>query len=464
MATPWDRHTPSSLASWQDQLVAAQVRDSIAPFSPLWRRRFSELNRRASTVNSVAALESIPAMGERDVSPTGDPTGMAALVLQASEAGFALYASGPSLRRALRLRVTRKDAYQRVVDADTRSTSYVFSGSGMRYPIASTRADLDTIARAGARLWAVLGLTRDDVLLSGVKPGATTEHVALQYAALGAGAPALFPGGRPEDLASAARLAPPTVLALPADRAADVLDRLRGLTSLRTLLLVGAPTDAERLAATHAAHQAAGAGDLVVLAVHAPAGARVLWGECRESGGRSGLHAYPDLDVLQVVDPETGEHTTGGGELVTTQVGMRGSALLRWRTADVVSGVTTVPCPSCHRVVPRAEDLRRRALVSGLGKDGHVIDLRAVASALSGRTDIRDWRILTGRRARDGGPRVEVRVVADETESDAAGVILGAAGDIRALAGVLPTQIVLADAHELQGLRGAQRSARILAE
>ncbi|HVT65245.1 MAG TPA: hypothetical protein VHD81_08825 [Mycobacteriales bacterium] len=461
MATAWYQHTPSSFASLQDQLVAAQVRDSVAPFSPLWRRRFQELNRRAATVRSVADLESIPAMGEREVSPTGDPAGMAALVLQAGEAGFALYASGPSLRRAMRLRVMRSNAYQRVVDADTRATSYVFSGYGMRYPIASTRADLDTIARAGARLWTVLGLTRNDVLLSGVEPAATTEHVALEYAAIGAGAPALFPGSRPEDLAAAARLAPPTVLALPTDSAVEVLDRLRGLSTLRTVLLVGAPTEAERAAATQAAHRTVGAGEVAVLAVHAPAGGRVLWGECRQSGGTTGLHTYPDLDVLQVVDPETGEHATGGGELVLTQVGMRGSALLRWRTGDVVSNVTSSACPGCHHVLARAEGLHRRALVSPVGDDGEVIDLRAVASALAGRQDLRDWRIVSGPRAR-GGRRVVVRVVPNG--GDNAGTVIGAAADIRALAGTLPTQIVLSDPYEIQSLPGIRHSERILAE
>ncbi|HVT19839.1 MAG TPA: hypothetical protein VHE57_00430 [Mycobacteriales bacterium] len=462
MATAWDQHTPESLSALQDRLVAAQVRDSVAPFSPLWRRRFQELNRRPATIRTVADLASIPAMGEREISPTGDPAGMAALVLQAGEAGFALHASGPSVRRAMRLRLTRRDAYQRVVDAETRATHYLFAGYGMRYPIASTRADLDAITRAGARLWAVLGLTRDDVLLSGVAPAATTEHVALEYAALGAGAPALFPGNRPEDLAAAARLAPPTVLALPTDTAAEVLDRLRGLTSLRTVVLVGAPSESERLAVTHAAHRSAGASDLAVLAVHAPPGARVLWGECRQSGGKAGLHAYPDLDVLQVVDPESGDHTTGGGELVLTQLGMRGSALMRWRTADLVAGVSTQPCPGCRRVVPRAEGLVRRALVSGIGTDGDVIDLRSVAAALAGRPDLRDWRIVTGRRGRDGGSRVVVRLAPDG--GDPAGTVIGAAADIRALAGTLPTQIVLADPYELQSLRGQRRSERILAE
>jgi phenylacetate-coenzyme A ligase PaaK-like adenylate-forming protein len=462
VATAWDSHSPNSLATLQDQLVAAQVRDSIAPFSPLWRRRFTELNRRPASIRTVASLESIPAMGERDVSPNGDPAAMAALVLQAGEAGFALHAAGPALRQAIRLRVMRKPSYERVVDADTRATSYVFSGTGMRYPIASTRGDLDAITRAGARLWSVLGLTRNDVMVSAVEPGATAEHVALQYAALGAGAPALFPGGHPDDLAAAVRLAPPTVLALPSADAVSLLHGLRGLDGLRTLILVGAPSEAERTAATQAARHAIGAGDLAVLAVHAPAGARVLWGECRQSGGTTGLHTYPDLDVLQVVDPDTGEHTTGEGELVLTQVGLRGSALLRWRTGDVVTAISSARCPSCGRVVPRVEGLQRDALITGIGNDGDAIDLRSVASALSGRRDVRDWRITVGRRGRDGAPRVVVRIVPDGT--DAAGVVIGAAADIRALAGGLPTQIVLTDSYELAGLRGHQRSARILVE
>lgn len=462
MATPWDRHTPTSLAALQDQLVEAQVRDSIAPFSPLWRRRFAELNRRPSLLKTVASLESIPAMGERDVSPNGDPAAMAALVLQAGEAGFALHAAGPELRQAIRLRAMRKHTYQRVVDADTRATSYVFSGTGMRYPIASTRADLDAITRAGARAWAVLGLTRNDVLVSAVEPSATTEHVALQYAALGAGAPALFPGGHPDDLAATVRLAPPTVLAVPSRDAAVVLDGLQGLESLRTLLLVGAPSQAERTAAANAATRAGMPHDAAVLAVHAPAGARVLWGECRQSGGTTGFHTYPDLDVVQVVDPDTGEHTTGEGELVLTQLGLRGSALFRWRTGDVVSGVSSSPCPSCGRVVPRVEGLQGDALVAAIGPDGDAIDLRAVASALSGRQDVGDWRIIVGRRGRDGAPRVDVRLI--PAGADAAGAVIGAAADIRALAGTLPTQIVLADSYELSALRGHHCSARILVE
>jgi hypothetical protein len=459
VATAWDQYDAKSLSALQDRLVEAQVRHSIAPFSPLWRRRLSDLGRKAATIRTVADLATIPAMGERDVSPGGDPVGMAALVLQAGEAGFALHAHGPALRRAMRLRLTRREAYRRIVDADTRATSYVFTGGTFTYPIASTRSDLDVITRAGARLWSVLGLTANDVLVSAVPPAATTEHTALQYAALGAGAPALFPGARFDDFAAALRLTPPTVLALPSAAAPGVVDGAGDLSSVRTVLLVGAPTDAERLAAAHALHRAGAAADIVILAVHAPTGARVLWGECRASGGATGLHTYPDLDLVQAVDPDTGEHTTGAGELVLTQLGLRGSALFRWRTADVVAGISQGSCPSCRRTVPRVEGLRRRALVSGLGENRSV-DLRSVASALSGRPDVEDWRIVVGRRHRDGAPKVVVHIA--DRGSDDSRAVIAAATDIRAVAGALPTQIVATDPADLRDLAGVAISGRMM--
>jgi hypothetical protein len=465
VATAWDGHSEKSLGSLQDQLVAEQVRHSVAPFSPLWRRRFAELGRKSATIRSVNDLTTIPAMGERDVSPTGDPSGMAALVLQASEAGYALHAHGPALRHAMRLRATRNEAYQRVVDADTRSTSYVFTGGTFTYPIASTRADLDTVARAGARLWSVLGLTSNDVLISALPLAARTEHVALEYAALGAGAPALFPGGRAADLAAALRLTPPTVLALPTTGAPAVLEGLTDLSSVRTVLLVGAPSDAERLAAAHALHRAGAPADVAILAVHAPTGARVLWGECRASAGSTGLHTYPDLEVVQVVDPDTGEHvgsaagdSVGAGELVLTQLGFRGSALFRWRTSDVVTGISAEPCPGCKRRVPRVEGLRRSALVSGLGDEGR-IDLRAVAAALTGRPDVEDWRIVVGRRQRDGATKVVLHLA---DRGDDARAVIAAATDIRAVAGALPTQIIASDSAALRLLPGTPVSGRIL--
>jgi hypothetical protein len=452
----WDRLSASALGKSQDRLVAEQVRHVVGPFSPYWKGRFAELGQTAASVDGVAGLASLPAVGERDVSPSGEPAGMAALVLQASESGFALHAEGPTLRRALRLRLTDKGSYRSLVEGETKPTSYVWTGLAFRYPLASTRGDLDVVARAGARLWQVLGLSAADALVAAIPVAQSVEFVALQYAALATGTPALFPGEPVGDVVAAARLAPPTVLAVPVDRAPEVVEALTSagvLDRLQTLLLVGAPTDAERAAAQNAVGE-----QVPVRAVHAPVGARVLWGECREAGAEGGLHTYPDLDVVQLVDAETGDNATEAGEVVLTQLGLRGSALLRWRTGDVTdSPVDASPCRGCGRTLPRLHGVRRGALVLH-SDDGRALDLRALAGALAGRPDLTDWRVVIGPRGRDGRGQVVVHLA---TEAEPGPVAVGVAGDVRAVAGLLPTQLVAAP-DGLAAVTGETLTRRIL--
>jgi phenylacetate-coenzyme A ligase PaaK-like adenylate-forming protein len=464
----WDRRTPKQLAQMQDAAVKAQVADAVGPFSPWWRERLRVLGRAPSSLTTVRALDALPPAGERDVCVDGDPAGAAALVLQAGESGFALHADGPRLRSALLRRAVRPHSYRAVVEADTRPTSFVWAGLSLRYPVASTRSDLDLVARAGARLWQVLGLSRADVVVSALPPGASAEVQGLQLAALGAGSPLLAPGRRPDRVTEALRLVPATVLAVPAGTAAPLLDALHHagapLSALRTLLLVGAPYDDERASASAALTRAGASPDCVVLGVHTPAGHRLLWGECRESGGRAGLHTYPDLEIVQAVDPESGEPraAAGPGELVLTQLGMRGTALLRWRTGDLVEQVATEACPSCRRTVPRVVGTRRDALVPPLSlRSGDVdLDLRAVTAALIGRPDVADWRVVVTRSARDGSDQLLVHVVPAD-DADVARAAAAVSRDVRSAAGHAPTQVVVCEPDGLPRA-GAALSPRVL--
>lgn len=446
----WDRRTPKQLAALQASALKTQVVDGVAPFSPFWRARLKALGTTGSKVATPAALATLPAVGERDVCTDGEPAGAAALVLQAGESGWALHAEGPRLRKALASRLLRPGSYRAVIEADTRPTSYVFAGLGLRWPVASTRSDLDVVARAGARLWQVLGLTRSDVLVCALPLTPTASLQALQLGAIGAGSPALFPGDDAEDVAAALQLVPATVLACEASAAAHLLDDLdeagASLAAVTTVLVVGAPSAEERAALDQALGRVGVRAK--VLAVHCPDGHRLLWGECREGG--PGLHTYPDLELVQLVDPETGETAEGsrrgGGryEVVLTQLGLRGSALLRWRTADLADSLETAACPGCGRTVPRVVGVQRRALVPELelrsGPRG--VDLRGVCAALVGRADVVDWRVVVGPSGRRDAWDVIVHVVPDPAE-DITDVAVAVARDVRSAAGLLPTQVVI---------------------
>lgn len=448
MASSWDRRAPAQRDRQQAAALKSQVVDAVGPFSPWWRERLEALGRTPGQVATPQGLRQLPAAGERDVCPDGDPAGAAALVLQTTERGWALHAEGPRLRSALSRRLASRRSYAAMVEADTRPLSFVWAGLAMRFPVASTRSDLDVVARAGARMFAVLGLTRADVVVSALPPRTTASVQALTLGALGAGAPLLSPGTDPDVVADALGLVPATVLALPTGRAARLLDDLdeagAPLQSLRTVLLVGAPYADERDEVQDALERAGV--DPVVLAVHVPDGHRLAWAECRQSRGATGLHTYPDLELLDVVAPETGEATREEGpyELVVTQLGMRGTALLRWRTGDLVDGVDTSPCPACRRTVPRVAGTARAALVPHLDlRTGRApVDLRAVAAALVGRPDVQDWRVVVTTSARDGKDLLLVHLA---TSQDPGRVVAEVARGVRTAAGRLPTQVVVAE-------------------
>jgi hypothetical protein len=180
---------------------------------------------------------------------------------------------------------------------------------------------------------------------------------------------------------------------------------------------------------------------------------------CREGGAAAGLHTYPDVDLVQLVDPDSGDLASDGGELVLTQLGMFGSALLRWRTGDLTSGrIDPSRCQGCGRRVPRVTGVQAAALVL-LSDDRRTLDLRSVSGALSGRTDLSDWRVVVGRRGRDGRGQVIVHLVPTGDGGEAA---VGAATDIRSVAGLLPTQLVVATAADLADLPGDALTPRIL--
>lgn len=85
--------------------------------------------------------------------------------------------------------------------------------------------------------------------------------------------------------------------------------------------------------------------------------------ECREGAG--GVHILEPELIPEIIDPKTARPVTPGeeGELVLTNLGRRGSPLIRYRTGDLVQA-DTQPCP-CGRhwlrlekgILGRADDM-----------------------------------------------------------------------------------------------------------
>jgi hypothetical protein len=178
------------------------------------------------------------------------------------------------------------------------------------------------------------------------------------------------------------------------DLAVALADRGVHAPRVRTVVTVGPPPDEELRASIRDAWRGAGAAeDVVVRALFAPAEGRALWAEARDAP--DGLVTYPDHEILEVVDPITGQPTDGAGDLTVTSLGWHGTALLRFQTGTYVGGVDREPAAAgtaprvTGPVVPRAWQLP--FVTSDLGV--RHLDVRAAGAVLSAAPNVHAWRV-----------------------------------------------------------------------
>jgi hypothetical protein len=401
VTAPWDTRTAEE-RSRVEGLTLETWGPAVASAAPFWAARVAEAGVAADTLVDRQALRRLPPARARELL-AGSPAGATA-VLRPDERQVKALASTEVLTSVLR--AVRRGGTEGKRDAILREYRPIQLHRADDLLIASTRSDLDRMHRAGARAAAVLGLEDSDVVLGAVPAGPTLDSIAVTHLAAGASLPALHAWGAAaageeaasglEAVAAAAHAHPASVIVVRLEDAvalAEALDDTRvDLRHLRRVVTVGPPPDADTRTDVVAAFGRAGA-TIDVRALWGPAAGRVLWAECAAG---SGLHTYPDLEILEVVDPFHGQVTDGDGDLTLTTLGWHGTVLLRFQTGAWVDPIESGPCAACGRTVPRLTgDLVPNAWELAVAKDDGrrgTVDLRGVASVLVTVPGIEAWR------------------------------------------------------------------------
>ncbi|MFH1753508.1 MAG: AMP-binding protein, partial [Candidatus Omnitrophota bacterium] len=144
-----------------------------------------------------------------------------------------------------------------------------------------------------------------------------------------------------------------------------------------------------------------GAHNVMVLGTYGFTESRCAWVECpTDIEISSGYHTYPDKEVFEIIDPDTGEVKGEGesGEIVYTCIDARGSCVLRYRTGDLVSGgIIYQPCPYCGRRIPRlCDDIVRASNIKNVQLSkikGTLVNLNELEHILDNIEEIDDWQI-----------------------------------------------------------------------
>lgn len=454
MSADWERRSPAEQRRVQGLILGRWIGE-VAAYSPFWRQHLARAGVDPDTVEERSDLEALPPVRELDVLGAGGP-GSPDLLLRPTESQVKAQASLRTLWRIARsTRGEGAGGKRRALLTEYKPLHLVRSGRDGRLVVAYTRSDLDRLHRAGARTAAVLGLDADDYLVSAVPAADRLEFWGLYHLALGASLLALHPrrsGAGLDEVARGLELVPATAVAVTVreavELAAELTERGAPTADIRTVLVVGPPPTDERRAEIRDAWRAAGADvDVSVLALWGPTAGRLLWGECAPG---SGLHTYPDLELVELLEPATSTPVDEGGELTYSSIGWNGTGLVRFETGDYAGTLTREACPSCGRTTPRVlPPVLVGAWEPELDTGGGPVrvDLRGAAKVLEGEPSVDAWRVeIRGRTSRR---RDEVYVV--HVAGDADDERLGELGRRAALAaGHAPLEIAVDDPADIQ--------------
>ena len=152
-----------------------------------------------------------------------------------------------------------------------------------------------------------------------------------------------------------------------------------------------------------------GASDVSIFGTYGFTEARSAWVECpTRPEVSSGYHLYPDKEVFEIVDPDTGELKKEGedGELVYTSLDSRASVVIRYRTGDFIKGgIIYEPCPHCKMTTPRiSSDITRLSDVKDLKLSkikGTLVNLSHFVSVLSDFDQVIEWQIEIRKKDND---------------------------------------------------------------
>jgi phenylacetate-coenzyme A ligase PaaK-like adenylate-forming protein len=373
----WDRLSVSEQRRIQNEKLQRYLNEVIAPFSPYYRKLFAEHKVDPAKTKTVTDLRHIPFTSKTDLFSTPEQPEKFREFIITPDATVLKHRPRVIAEALFR----GKRAVERRFEREYRPIFLTATTGRSSWPISFVYTDHDmlNLRIAGARLIQTFGATTK---MRGANMFPYAPHLAfwqVVFAGLEFGMLVVSTGGgkvmgTDGNIGVIEKLKPEALIGIPTfvyHVIRQAHDEGRKWPQVCKIVLGGEKSPAGIRRKMVELLQEMGAGDVRVCGTYGFTEARMAWGECPMPPDQaSGYHLFPDLGIIEVVDPETGEVKGEGepGELVYTPLDARGTVVLRYRTGDLVDGgVTWQPCPHCGRTVPR--------IVGNIGRESSTKEL-----------------------------------------------------------------------------------------
>ena len=409
----WDAGAAEFWQQWQIRRLREYLTRRVLPFSAHYRRLFADYGVHPGDIRSLADWSKVPFTSKVDLA-----------VPREQQREFVLIPDRDVLKREPRVilkTIFRGTAHTKEkLEAEFRPVllTSTTGRSSEPVPFLYTKHDLAHMEVTGRRIMEV-GRSQQDYRHVNLFPYA--PHLAFwqtHYAGLGFGTFVLSSGGGKTlgtdgNIAIIDRIQPDILIGMPTfvyHVLHQAVEEKRHWPNLKRIVLGGEKTPDGLRAKLRELCAELGSLGTYVLSIYAFTEAKMAWPECptlpHESA--SGWHLFPDLGLVELINPKTGEQVPDGtpGEIVFTPLDARGTVILRYRTGDLASGgLTWEPCPHCGRRCPRLiGPISRVSEQRTLNLDklkGTLVDFNVLDHLLDDQRGVAAWQIELRKRHDD---------------------------------------------------------------
>lgn len=421
---PWkniERLSRQDIFRLQNAKLKKFISCQLYPFSGHYQNLLNHHRIKPSEIKTIDDLRRIPFTSKVDfVSSDDSPEKPREFVLQPDKTKIQKY--WPARRLlvlAAQSMIYGKEATEEKISREYRPVFLTFTTGTTNTPIPYLYStyDLDNLYLSGGRMLKLFDIKTSERIVN-IFPFA--PHLAFWQVVFGGFSSGVFilstGGGKvmssEGNMAAILKMKPSVILGVPsyvyhllriAQSKNDKMDFIK-----KVVLGAAAVTDSFKLKLTDLLHSM-GARDVSVFGTYGFTEARCAWAECPTAvGTSSGYHLYPDKEIIEIIDPKTGQVKKEGedGEIVYTSIDSRGSAVIRYRTGDFVEGgITYQPCPFCKRTVGRLSSrISRISDVKGLKFSkikGSLVNLNNFSTVLNDFAEIIEWQIEIRKKDND---------------------------------------------------------------
>ncbi len=404
--------SPQEIRHVQSVKLRTFINTQLYPFSAHYRRVFDQNKINPKSIRTVEDLQHLPLTSKADFINPQNPLVYKDFILKPDEQLIRQYwPFSKTAQLALTKIFKGSEVLRHGLNREYRPVFMTFTTGTTNSPVPFlySNYDIDNLHLSGARMLSLFQMNPDERIVN-LFPFA--PHLAFWQVFFGGLASNVFAlgtgGGKvmgtEGNLAAVLKIQPSLILGVPSyiyHLVRTAQERKLNLGFIKQVVLGAAKVTVpfkERLAGLL---ESMGSKQVSVLGTYGFTESRTAWAECpSDLHVSSGYHLYPDKEIFEVIDPQTGKVQGEGedGELVYTSLDARASVVLRYRTGDFVKGgIVYEPCPYCKRRVPRiSNDIVRLSDTKDLQLSkvkGSLIDFNHFSSVFSEIDGIEEWQI-----------------------------------------------------------------------